>query len=92
MVKRGKLQPNFKEMLTWEQSQMDPAKLVLIYSFAYFSQSTPERVAGYAALVRRVESSNQVPEPIEFARLFGFDSVEALQTAWIEFIKSKDFK
>jgi hypothetical protein len=92
MVRRSKLEPDFEAMLGWKQSELDPAKLVLIYSFAYFSQSTPERLAGFANMVRRVETSNQIPEPIEFARLFGFDSVEALQEAWVEFIKSPDFK
>jgi len=92
LVRRDKVQPDFAKMLAWDQSQLDPEKLVLIYSFAYFCQSTPERLAGFAALVRLVESSNQIPEPIEFAKLFGFETVEAFQTAWIEFIKSTAFK
>lgn len=92
LVRRDKLQPDFEKMLAWDQSGLDPEKLVLIYSFAYFCQSTPERLAGFAALVRLVESSNQIPEPIEFAKLFGFETVDEFQAAWIEFIKSTAFK
>ena len=92
MVRRGKLEPNFEAMMGWSQNDLDPAKLVLIYSFSYFCESTPERLAGFANLVRRVESSNQIPEPIEFAKLMGFDTVEAMQEAWVEFIKSPAFK
>ena len=92
LVRRGKVKPDFVAMLGWDQSQLDPEKLVLIYSFGYFVQSTPKRLSGFARMVRRVESSNQIPEPIEIARLFSFDSVEAMQKEWIEFIKSKDFK
>ena len=42
--------------------------------------------------MRLVESSNQIPEPLEFAKLFGFDDADAFEAAWIEFIKSTKFK
>jgi hypothetical protein len=92
LVRRDKLTPDFEKMLAWDQGQLDPEKLVLIYSFAYFCQSTPERLAGFAALVRLVESSNQIPEPLEFAKLFGFETPDEFEAAWIEFIKSTQFK
>lgn len=92
LVRRGKVEPNFEAMLTWRQDQLDPEKLVLIYSFAYWAESTPKRLSAFAQMVRRVESSNQIPEPIEIAKLFGFESVEALQKDWAEFVKSPEFK
>ena len=92
LVKREKVKPNFEQMMTWSAQQLDPEKLVLIYSFAFYCNSTPERLSGFANMVRRVESSDQIPEPIEFARLMGFDSVEAMQKDWIEFIESSSFK
>jgi hypothetical protein len=91
-VRRGKVEPNFEAMLTWRQDQLDPEKLVLIYSFAYWAESTPKRLSAFARMVRRVESSNQIPEPIEIAKLFGFESVEELQKDWTEFVKSPEFK
>ncbi|MGB6221880.1 MAG: hypothetical protein WBG04_12670 [Haloferula sp.] len=92
LVKRDKVKPNFEDMLSWKSTDLDPEKLVLIYSFATYCNSTPERLSGFANMVRRVESSNQIPEPIEFARLMGFESVEDLQTDWIEFVTSTSFK
>lgn len=92
LVKRDKVKPDFEQMMSWSAQQLDPEKLVLIYSFAYYCNSTPERLSGFANLVRRVESSKQIPEPIEFARIMGFDSVEALQKDWVEFVVSTSFK
>ncbi len=92
LVRRDKVKPDFEAMLTWRQDQLDPEKLVLIYSFAYWAESTPKRLSAFARMVRRIESSNQIPEPVEIATLFGFDSVEALQKDWVEFITSPEFK
>ncbi|MEP4078844.1 hypothetical protein [Haloferula sp.] len=92
LVKRDKIKPDFEKMLSWKSQDLDPEKLVLIFSFAYYCNSTPERLSGFANTIRRVESSNQIPEPIEFARLMGFESVEDLQKDWIEFVTSSSFK
>ncbi len=57
-------------------------------SLANYFQSTPKHVCAFARLVRRVESNNTIPEPEELARIYGFDSVEKMQAAWIDYIKS----
>ena len=92
LVKRDKVKPDFAKLLSWKQTDLDAEKLVLIYSFAYWCQSTPELISGFANVVRRIETSDQVPEPIEFARLMGFESVKDLEEAWIEFVESTQFK
>jgi hypothetical protein len=92
LVKREDVEPDFVKMLSWQSRDLDPEKLVLIYSFATYCNSTPERLSGFANMIRRVESSNQIPEPIEFARLMGFESVEALEKDWIGFVTSTAFK
>ncbi|MDP0490352.1 MAG: SHD1 domain-containing protein [Verrucomicrobiota bacterium JB023] len=92
MVRGDKVQLDFEKMLTWDVSQLTPERLVTIYSFAYYMNSTPERVSAFAEMVRRIESNKQVPETIEIAKIFGFESVEELQNDWIEFVKSTKFK
>ena len=39
-----------------------------------------------------MESNNTIPEPIEFAKIYGFDSVEKMEADWVEYIKSSEFK
>ena len=43
-------------------------------------------------MIRRIESSNQIPSPEEIAKIFGFETVEAFEADWATFIKEGDFK
>jgi len=77
---------------SYQGSDLTPEKLVLIYSFAYYLQSNPERVAAFAKMVTRIESNNQVPAAIEIAKIYGFETIEEFQADWVEFVKSSSFK
>lgn len=91
-VKRGKVKPNLLEILAVEAETLNPAKLVLVYSFANYLQSNPKRISAFARMIRRVESNNTIPEPEELAKIYDFDSVEKMEADWIEYIKSNEFK
>jgi hypothetical protein len=75
-----------------QSDTLNPAKLVLVYSLANYLQSTPKRVSAFARTVRRIESNNNMPELEELAKIYGFDSVEAMEKDWIAYITSNDFK
>ncbi|MCW1925575.1 hypothetical protein OKA05_23655 [Luteolibacter arcticus] len=92
MVRKGDIKPELEPMLKWTAEELKPEKIVMIYAFAYYMESTPARLNSFAAMVRRIESSNQVPAPVEIATLFGFDSVEAFNADWTKFIKEGPFK
>jgi hypothetical protein len=92
LVRKGDIKPELEPMLKWTTEELKPEKIVLIYAFAYYMESTPQRANSFAAMVRRIESSHQVPAPIEIAKLFGFDSVEAFNADWTKFIKEGPFK
>jgi hypothetical protein len=92
MVRSGKVPVKLEPMLKWQSTDLTPERLVLIYSFAYYMQSDSKRLGAFAKMIRRIESSKQIPSPEEFAKIFGFDSVEAFETDWATFIKEGDFK
>ncbi len=92
LVRSGKVKIELAPMLSWKPEGLDPEKLVVIYSFAYYMQSDSKRLAAFAKMIRRIESSNQIPSPEEIAKIFGFDSVAAFEEDWIKFIKEGDFK
>ena len=79
-------------MLSWTLSDLKPERLVLMYSLAYYMHSNAQRLNSFAAMIRRIESSNQIPAPIEMAKLFGFETVEAFEADWALFIKEGKFK
>ena len=39
-----------------------------------------------------IETSDQIPPPEEIATIYGFESAEAMEADWIEFIRSTKFK
>lgn len=92
LVRTGKVTAKLEPMLQWKSENLTPERLVLIYSFAYYMQSDMKRLAAYANMIRRIESSNQIPPPIEIARIFGFETVEELEKDWVEFITGRDFR
>jgi len=92
LVRKGEVKPDLEKLLSYKSADLTPEQLVLIYSFAYYMESDSARIAAFADMVRRIESNNQVPASIEMAKIFGFETVEAFQNDWIEFIKSTSFK
>lgn len=92
LVRSGKVAAEIEPLLGWKAEDLNPERLVLIYSFSYYMQSDMKRLASYANLIRRIESSNQIPPAIEIARIFGFETVAELETDWQEFIKGRDFR
>ncbi|MCB1130656.1 MAG: hypothetical protein KDN05_05960 [Verrucomicrobiae bacterium] len=92
LVRKGVVALNLEHMLSWKSDDLDPAKLVTIYSFACYMEGDSKRLAQFAKLIRRIESSNQIPVPQEFARIFGFETVEELEADWKKFIVEGDFK
>lgn len=93
LVRKGKVEPDLEKMLSWNSPKnLTPERLVLMYSFAYYLQSTPERLNSFANMVRRVEYDGAMPVAIELAKFFGFKSADELEADWIKFLKSPDFK
>ncbi len=93
LVKKEEIKPDIiKTLAIKDASELDPNKLVTMYALSYYLQSTQKHIANYAKLVRIINTSDQIPAPTEMAKIFGFETVEAFQADWIEFIKSKNFK
>ena len=92
LVRKDDMKLKVSELLTWKIENLEPKQLVAIYSLAYYMQSTSERISNFAELVRRIETNNQVPKDIEIAKIFGFESVEAFENDWKEFVLSTKFK
>jgi hypothetical protein len=93
MVRKGKVQPKLLQTLNLQSpADLDPEKLVTLYALSCYLQSTQPRIAAYAKLCRRINTSDQVPAVSEFVKFFGFETVEEFEKDWIEFIESRDFR
>ena len=92
LVRKGTIEPKLEPMLKFAAADLNPERLVSIYALAYYMQSDSKRLSSFARMIRRIESSNQIPEAIEIAKLFGFETVEAFDADWKEFILKGDFR
>ena len=93
LVKKGELTPNLDSILGIKgANDLTPQNMVMMYSLAYYMQSTQSHISSYAKLIRLINTSDQIPETSEFVKIFGFDSVADFEKAWTEFVVSKDFK
>jgi len=92
LVRKGDVKPNLEKFLLYASTNLTPTQLVLMYSFGYYVQSDLEKLDAYSELLRKVKADREVPEASEIAEIFGFDSVQAFNESWTEFVKSSAFK
>ncbi len=92
LVRKGDVVPSIEKLYGYSVEALKPEELVLSYSFSYFMQSEMSRLTNYTKMIAMADSSRKIPAPAELAKIFGFETVEELETAWTEFIKSTDFK
>lgn len=92
LIRKGTVKPGLAMLYDLEGITATAETNVLAYSFAEFLHSSPERVAGWCALVERISTSNQVPESEDLAKLLGFADAATLEKQWIEFVRSTKFK
>lgn len=93
LVKKGKVKPGLLKTLAIQSpAAVTPENLVTMYSLSCYMQSTQKRIAAYAKLARLINTSDQIPDPTELVKIFGFDSIGDFEKDWIAFVVSKDFK
>ena len=93
LVKKGKVTPSLDKLWAVQNSRMlTPELTVSMYGLSRYMQSTPARMQKYGEFLNRVDTSQAIPQPVETAKIFGFDDVAAFEADWIEYLKSTEFK
>ncbi|MDE0836673.1 MAG: hypothetical protein OSA84_10020 [Akkermansiaceae bacterium] len=92
LVRKRDVVPSIEALYAYKVEELKPEELVLTYSFSYFMQSEMARLSAYTKMIARAESSRNIPAPVELAKIFGYESVEDLEKAWTEFIRSTAFR
>ncbi|MDC0201517.1 3-phosphoshikimate 1-carboxyvinyltransferase [Verrucomicrobia bacterium] len=73
-------------------TQLTPELTVLMYGFARYMQSTPERISKFSKVMERGDTGRSIPVPAELAKLFGFETQKEFEDDWINYLKSTAFK
>ena len=92
LLRRDKLTPDIQKLYDTNQQGAQLNDNVLAYAFSRYLQSNTDRVANYSKLLEKIDTSSQIPEPADLAKLYGFADVAAMQADWITYMKSSEFK
>ncbi len=92
LIRKEKVHPDIKALYRMKAINVTPTDLVLCYGFSRYLQSTVGRMANYAKLAERIDTSNAVPEPAELAKIYGFETVEQMLADWKAYMKSSAFR
>ena len=91
LLRKG-AKPDMGELYQAKRETVTREEIVFMYGLSAFMQSTKGRLAAYANLVERMDTSAGVPEPIEVAKIFGYESAEAIHTDWHEWMGTSAFR
>lgn len=91
LVRKGEVKATMEAVFGLARENADPKGNVLAYAWARYLQSSLPRLANYNKLIQRVATSNQVPEPDDLARLYGFDSASAMEADFAKYLASPEF-
>jgi len=90
-VRKGDIKANLENLFLQNQESADEKINVLAYSFARYLENTPEHLSAFNALVQRISTSGQMPEPNDIAKIYGLADGKALEADWIKYITGPDF-
>ena len=90
--KEGPWKPDLGTLFRTKSNDARQPDIVFAYAFCRFLQSTPERLTAFNKLCQKIDVAKQVPDLEEIAKLYGYESASALQTAWGVWMESSEFK
>ena len=65
---------------------------MLAYGWARYLQSSIPKLANFSKLVARIGTSRQMPEPDDFAKIYGFKSAAEMEADFQKWLVSTEFR
>ena len=91
LIRKGDTKPDIEMLFNQNGESADDKINVLSYSFARYLESNPERLSSFNKLIERISTSSHVPEPDDFAKIYGLADGKALEADWVKYITGTDF-
>ena len=91
-VRKGEVKANFETLNLLTQQGTDMKGTVLAYGWARYLQSSIPKLANFSKLVARIGTSRQMPEPDDFARIYGFKSGAEMEADFQKWLVSTEFR
>jgi hypothetical protein len=91
LLKDG-IQPDIASFLETRNSEVEPRDLGFGLGLMHFIHADPARIEGFAKILETAAKDDKAPDPETFAKGLGFDSPEALNKAWRDYMVSDAFQ
>jgi hypothetical protein len=91
LLKDG-IQPDISSFMETRNSEVEPRDLGFGFGLMHFIHSDPARTEGFAKILETAAKDDKSPDPEAFAKGLGFDSPEALNKAWKDYMVSDAFQ
>ena len=91
-VRKGEVKPTFETLFLLTREGTDVKGNVLAYGFARYLDNSIPKMQAFSKLVARIGTSRQVPEPEDFAKIYGFNSAAEMEADFAKWLASPDFR
>jgi hypothetical protein len=91
-IRKGDITANLDNLFNQTQQSADEKVNVLAYSFARYLQHSPEYLSRFNALIERIDTSGQMPEADQIAKIYNLADAKALEADWIKYVTGPDFR
>jgi hypothetical protein len=92
LVRKGDVKPTLENVYLLTLDGADAKGNVLAYAWARYLQSSLPKLAAFNKLIERVSASNQMPEPPDLAKIYGFEDTAAMEADFLKYLTSTDFR
>lgn len=92
LLKNPNVKPGLEKLLKTDMTKAEPMDVGTAYGFYHWCFRDPARNAAFNTLLTTCVTDKKPPVPADFAKIFGFASVEAFDAAFVAYLKSDAFK
>lgn len=92
LIRKGEVKPTIEAVFLLTREGTDPKGNALAYAWARYLQNGIPKLGSFNKLVQRISTSNQVPEPDDVAKIYGFDSAALMEADFAKYLASPDFR
>ena len=91
LVRKGDVKATMENLYLLTLESADAKGNVLAYAWARFLESSLPRLTAFSKLAERISTSNQMPEPEDLAKIFGYANAAALEVDFQKYVQSAEF-
>ena len=90
-VRKGEVKATMESLYLLTLEGADVKGNALAYAWARFLESSLPRLTAFSKLAERISTSNQMPEPEDLAKIFGYANAAALEADFQKYVQSAEF-